>query len=426
MNILLVGSGGREHALAWKICQSKDVEKIYVFPGNDGMQHLEKIQIVAGKVTPETILDVAQKFQIDFVVIGPEQPLADGAVDLLTLNKILVLGPSKAASRLESSKFFAKEWMLKWRIPTASFYCFEQAKDALAQLDLWEEGKGIVVKADELAAGKGVVVTDDKQIAKQTVLDFMENPACPVKSKRILLEEKLAGKEVSAFALCDGTHFISLGYVCDYKRVFNNDQGPNTGGMGGYSPQNWPSPACKQYIQDAIFRPVLEGMQQQGIPFKGFLYAGLMIHQEQVFVLEFNVRLGDPEAQILLPLIEEDIVPYLKASAEGQLDTLPPLKIPQNFAVHVVMTSEGYPSTDETPLRLNESITYPSPWVAEKAYLFFAGVKKNSKGFLVNSGGRVLGVTAVNSSLEGARTTAYDWIQQIHFAGAHWRTDIAK
>ncbi|MEK7483003.1 MAG: phosphoribosylglycinamide synthetase C domain-containing protein, partial [Planctomycetota bacterium] len=274
--------------------------------------------------------------------------------------------------------------------------------------------------------GKGVVVTHEKSVAEKTLFDFMKNPQCSVKTNKILFEEKLIGKEVSAFALCDGENFVPLGYICDYKRLQDGDLGPNTGGMGGYAPQDWPSESCKKFVNDQIFSVVLRGMQQQGTPFRGILYAGLMIHDEKISVLEFNVRFGDPEAQILLPLIETDLVPYFQKIAEGgKITSLEKIRLRKETAVHVVLTSEGYAAIDETPMRLGETISLPQT-TPESPIIFFAGVQRNTSGNLVNSGGRVLGVTALGNSLESARKKVYPFIQQIHFRGVHWRKDIAQ
>lgn len=427
MNILLLGSGGREHALAWKMSQSPLVKKIYVLPGNAGMSETPKVCCVEeANFNKHFLASLAHQYAINLIVVGPEKPLSEGVVEALDSEGFKVFGPTSSAAQLESSKVFAKNFMQQHSIPTAPFHVFEDYDLAWQKLQTWDYQKGIVLKADGLASGKGVVVTHEKNVAEKTLFDFMKNPQCSVKTTKILLEEKLLGKEVSAFALCDGEHFAPLGYICDYKRLRDGDQGPNTGGMGGYSPQNWPSNSCKKFVNDHIFSTVLQGMKKQGSPFRGILYAGLMIDQEKVSVLEFNVRFGDPETQILLPLIETDLVPYFqKVASHASLATLPPIRLQKKVAIHVVMTSEGYPAIDETPMRLGQVIQIPTH-TEKDSLLFFAGVKRNSDGNLVNTGGRVLGVTALGDSFEIARKNAYQLLQKIHFSGAYWRKDIAQ
>ena len=424
--ILLLGSGGREHALAWKMAQSASVTDIYALPGSDGMAGVKKVRCVAGNPADAAfVVKTAQELKADLVVIGPEKPLAAGVTDALEKTGIAVLGPTQAAARLESSKIFAKEFMAECGIPTAPFKVadsYEAAREICATWDI--KNKGIVIKADGLAAGKGVVVTHDRAEALKSVHDFMVNPACTVKSERLLLEQKLSGREVSAFALCDGKAFVPLGYACDYKRVRDNDEGPNTGGMGGYAPKNWPSPEAQQFVNENIFARVMSGMKKRGIPFKGILFAGLMIEGDNINVIEFNTRFGDPEAQILLPLIAEDIVPLFARAAAGTLGAAPPLSTFPEHALHVVMVSEGYPETFGTGMRLGEKIDIPAT-LNDNTLLFISGAKKKG-GHWVNDGGRVMGVTALGKTMEEARARAYGTIEKIRFQGAHWRKDIGQ
>ena len=423
--ILLLGSGGREHALAWKMAQSPAVTRIYALPGSDGIRSVEKVECISGDPADvEFVLKTAQALRPDLIVVGPEKPLAAGIVDALESEGMVVLGPRKAAARLENSKIFAKEFMTDFGIPTAAFKVADSYDEALRMCATWDiEGKGIVIKADGLAAGKGVVVTHDRAEALKTLHDFMMNPACSVKSSRILLEHKITGKEVSAFALCDGETFLPLGYACDYKRVGDNDQGPNTGGMGGYAPKNWPSDKARQFIQEKVFLPVIAGMQKRGTPFKGILFAGLMIDGDNVQVIEFNTRFGDPEAQILLPLIKEDIVPLFTKAAKGSLDGVDAPSSGAQHALHVVMVSEGYPETLGTGMRLGEKIDIPE--ALNDTLLFISGAKKKNNQW-VNDGGRVIGVTALGKTIEEARERAYKTIEKIRFGGAHWRKDIGR
>lgn len=428
--ILLLGSGGREHALAWKLSQSPAVKEILALPGNDGMALLPKVECIAGNpAVSAAVVAAATEHGVNLVVIGPETPLAAGVTDALEQNGFAVMGPAKAAAQLESSKIFAKEFMRDCNIPTAPFTVCDSHEDAIAALKDWPvEDKGIVIKADGLAAGKGVVVTNDRAEAKQTLFDFMVNPACTVKTDRVLLEEKLSGKEVSAFALCDGESFITLGYACDYKRVRDNNEGPNTGGMGCYSPREWPSEKTRAFVEEGIFRPVIEGMKKRGTPFKGILFAGLMVKGDDVNVIEFNTRFGDPETQVLMPLIEDDMAPLFLQASQGALPKDTKVKLRDSMAVHVVMASEGYPETFGGDMRLGEVIDLPEKLLKgsnDNGLLFVMGARKKN-GAWTNEGGRVLGVTGMGASLEEARERAYSAIESIRFNGAHWRKDIGR
>ena len=431
MKLLMIGSGGREHAMSWKLAQSSQVQTVYVAPGNDGMSLTPKIELLNINVKDQqAILDTVKKLDIELVVVGPEQPLADGLVDFLEDNKVLAFGPKKAPAQLEASKVFSKAFMNEFGIPTAKSKEYHSFQEAMDDIENWDMEKGIAIKADELAGGKGVVVTHDLEEAKKTLFDFMENPECTVKTKSMLIEEKLVGKEASAFAICDGETFIEVGYACDYKRVRDNDEGPNTGGMGGYSPKNWPSEACKKTVTEEVIQKTIDGMKKRGTPFKGILFVGLMIDGDTPKVIEFNVRFGDPETQILMPLIEGDLLPTYLAAAKGELSSLgtEKIRLKNESSVHIVMASEGYPSTDATPMTLKQVIDYPhhlTPGEQADKFLFMAGVKKEGDE-LVNTGGRVLGVTALGDTLEKARRLAYESIKEIHFNGAHWRGDIAK
>lgn len=414
MKVLVVGGGGREHALAWKMAQSPLVDRICVLPGNEGMSG-DKIECISGD-----ILSTAAKLKPGLIVVGPEKPMADGFVDKLEAGGHLVLGASRAAAQLESSKIFSKNFMLEEGIPTARALTCNSYEEALAALKTWNvEKDGIVIKADGLAAGKGVVVTHDRTEAEKTLHSFMKDETCPVKAERVLFEEVLKGREVSAFALCDGTRFMPLGYICDYKRVNDDNKGPNTGGMGGFSPKGWPTDAARDFVNNKIFASVLHGMKKRGTPFKGILFAGLMVDRDDVKVIEFNVRFGDPETQSLMPLMESDIVPLFLAAAKGDLSTCHSPVIKEMSAIHVVMTSAGYPDVN---MQLGEKIELQSN---DNTHVFFAGVKKKD-GALVNTGGRVLGVTALGKTIDEAREKAYAQINRIKFSGAHWRKDIGR
>jgi phosphoribosylamine--glycine ligase len=426
MNVLLLGSGGREHALAWKISRSPLVSRLYVLPGSDGIAALPKTECLPGNaIAMADVLIAAQRIKPDLIVVGPESVLEAGVSDALVKSGFLVSAPSRAAAQLETSKIFSKQFMTSVGIPTAPFTVCHSHDEAAAALRSWPvEKEGVVIKADGLATGKGVVVTHDRAEAETTLYDFMKNPACTVKTDKVLLEKKVTGKEVSAFALCDGETFIPLGYACDYKRVNDGNQGHNTGGMGGYTPEGWPSAQVRQFVNEQIFKKTVDGMKKNGVPYTGFLYAGLMIEGDAVNVIEFNARFGDPEAQILLPLIEDDLVPLLQAAAKQELAKAGPVSLGKSSAVHVVMVSEGYPDVMGAGMRLGEKISLPAS-LNDNALLFIAGAKKKD-GDWINSGGRVLGVTAIGATIEEARKNAYKAIENIHFNGAHWRKDIGR
>lgn len=428
---LVVGGGGREHALAWALARSAAVETVFVMPGNPGMVDDGKIVVCDTAASFLNIQNIVTESDIDLVVIGPEVPLVDGLVDQLQEVGILAFGPGKAAALLEGSKVFSKDFMRRYDIPTAAFNTFDNYDEALAYICAIDCSKGVVLKADTLAAGKGVVVTDSFDQAKQTLYDFMCNAECSVKTKSILIEELLTGREVSAFAICDGTNFRVLGYAGDYKRVFDNNLGPNTGGMGAISLQDYPSAAVKEDIIHNVFKKTIDGMQTDGTPFKGVLFAGLMIDDElaSVNVIEFNVRFGDPETQVLLPLVDEDFYELLKNAASGGFanDDGHQVALKKAVAMHIVMASKGYPSISaKSPMLLNQNIAYKADETIqnEQQLIFFSGVKKNASGKLVNTGGRVLGVTMLADDLDTAREKSYAFIDKLQFKGSHYRRDI--
>lgn len=439
MNIAILGSGGREHAFAWRLSKESDVQQIDVIPGNPGMAFSsDKIKSFGANISTDNfdeLIYLLKERKTDIVIVGPEGPLASGVVDQLETVGIPVLGPSQKSAQLESSKAFAKDFMAKYHIPTANFIKASDADHAFEELEKWNvENEGIVIKASELAGGKGVVVTDDREVAKKTIYDFLLNPDCTVNTKELVFEKKLTGREVSAFALCDGQDFKMLGYACDYKRLLDNDEGPNTGGMGCFVPKEWPTPEQKMFIEKNIIDKTLLGMINEGTPYKGILFVGLMINDEienSINVIEYNVRFGDPEAQTLMPLLEGDFSQALLSAAKGNLINSEPLKIGRKTAIHVVMTSEGYPSIDGTPLNTGHGIKVADYLLEndENSQLFFAGVKSqggNGENLLVNSGGRVLGLTISADSLKKARELVYQKIQDISFEGAFYRRDIGE
>ncbi|MEI8346171.1 MAG: phosphoribosylamine--glycine ligase [Pseudomonadota bacterium] len=429
MRVIILGSGGREHALAYKMALSDCVSTIYALPGNPGMAFTPKVQLLA--VDPcdiDRVARMAKDLKADLVIVGPEKPLAQGIVDELQKAGIVALGPTQKAAQLESSKIYAKEFMAEFEIPTARFVKCADYQEALATLTAWDysDGKGVVLKADELCQGKGVIVAADCLEAMLGLENLMGKGDYPVKAKKIILEEKICGKEVSAFALCDGQNFITLGYACDYKRAYDWDQGPNTGGMGATIPQNWPTADQRAWIEKNIFAKTMTGCQKRGIPFKGFLFAGLMIDGdgvgENIQLLEYNTRLGDPETQVLLPSIEDDLFPYFLAAAKGELNQFQESpKIKKEAAIHVVMASGGYPGNN---LALGKLIEYSTDIPQEDLLIFFSGVQKDQYGLIKNSGGRVMGITALAPTLTEARAKVYAAIGKVHLEKSFCRSDI--
>lgn len=429
MNVLILGQGGREHALAWRLSQDEAVQRVLVMPGNPGMLETKKVELIPGtlEIGPG-LVTLIKGLNVDLVVVGPEAPLCDGLVDQMRGSGIAVLGPLQAAARLEGSKSFSKKFMQEFEIPTADFKIFTDADEARAFVQTRPWGGRLVIKASELAQGKGVVVSDQLETQLRTIADFLENPDYPVKSRELVIEECVAGQELSVFALCDGEELLYLGEARDHKRLLDGDQGPNTGGMGCFSAPDLLTPELRDKIIDTTLRPVLAGMKTRGHPFRGFLFAGLMIDGAEINVLEYNVRFGDPEAQTLMPLLKGELAPVLRQAALGSLATAKGQVFldRSKTSVHVVMSSKNYPGLDGQPLLLEQEVSCEDALRTHKkndVWLFFAGVKK-AEGTLLNSGGRVLGVTALGEDLEGARTRAYENLKKVHFEGAHFRKDI--
>jgi phosphoribosylamine--glycine ligase len=420
MKILVVGQGGREHALAWKILQSPKVKQVFVAPGNVGMlSKLPNLTSVDVKATDiEGLLQFAIKEKIDLTVVGPENSLEKGLQDLFKAKGLKIFGPSKAAAQLESSKTFAKEIMSAAKVPTAEYKAFKTFETAVQFIErtAWAQ---MVVKADGLAAGKGVVVCVNKAEAFQAVKSFMVDDILGFKVQDLLIEEFLVGPEVSVFALSDGNNVTFLGTAGDHKRLRDHDQGPNTGGMGVISPSPFFNDGDETLIMNTVIKPVVDEMKKRGTPFSGVLFAGLMKTSNGYKTLEFNVRFGDPETQALMPLIDEDIVPWFLACAEGALHNTS-IKMKRDKAIHIVMAAHGYPGTEGIAVRGGDLISLPSMIDAQ---LFFAGVDHKDHQ-LVTSGGRVLGVTSLAETYTEARIKAYSNISQIKFDGAQFRTDI--
>jgi len=418
VKILVVGSGGREHALAWKLSQSPRVKRIFCAPGNAGTEQLaENVALAANDLAG--LMRFARDNQIGLTVVGPDDPLANGIVDLFDAAGLRVFGPTKAAAQLESSKIFAKELMRKCRIPTAMAGSFERSDRALAFCERLPSP--IVIKADGLALGKGVVVAHDCDEAA-TAIDAMMNQAqFGEAGRRIVVEEFLRGTECSVHALVGGTGYRMLATARDHKRAYDGDKGPNTGGMGAISPaDNWTAEAQAVFDRD-VMKPLVRGLMRSGIAFSGLLFPGLMMTAAGLRVLEFNCRFGDPETQAILPRLKSDLLDLLEATRNGTVQDAVP-EWDERVAVTVVLASGGYPGAYKTGIPiagLDECAALPDVQV------FHAGTRRGKDGTVVTAGGRVLAITALGTSATEARQHAYEAVSRVSFEGCHYRRDIA-
>ncbi len=413
VNVLVVGSGGREHALSWKLSTSEKIDQVYAAPGNGGT--LQNVELSVTDI--EGLAKFAQEKNC-FTVVGPEDPLAAGIVDAFVEKGLPIFGPSKNAAKLESSKIWAKEFMKRNSIPTADFEIFDDAQKAKDFVKSYE--KPVVIKADGLAAGKGVIVCKNKDEANDAIDTILTKKSFGDAGSKIIIEERIDGVEASYIALCDGKIGIPMATSQDHKRVFDNDEGPNTGGMGAYSPTPIIDEKLGTEIQEKIIDKTIHAMRDEGFEFKGFLYAGIMIKDGIPYVLEYNVRMGDPECQPILMRLDSDLYDYLHASYEGKLNELPEISWKNQYSVCVVLASKGYPSSYPT----GDEITGFEN-ISSDAFVFHAGTKKQDDKIKSN-GGRVLGVTALGSSLEDAINNAYDACNHIHWTNKYHRTDIGK
>jgi phosphoribosylamine--glycine ligase len=416
--ILLVGSGGREHALAWKLAQSRLVEQIVVAPGNPGIAQVPKVRVVpiGAEAVPELIA-VAVAEKADLVVCGPETSLVAGLGDAVRAAGIAFFGPSQAAAEIEGSKAYAKRLMANAGVPTAAFGAFEDLDAALAFIDA--QPGNVVVKADGLAAGKGVVVASSKAEAKDAARRMMADRAFGAAGARVVVEERLTGREVSMMAFCDGERIALLATAEDHKAVGDGDVGPNTGGMGTYSPSPLVDEALSARIVETIFMPTVRAMAADGRPFRGLLYGGLMLTPDRgPMVIEWNCRFGDPETQSVLSRMEDDLYPWLAGAARGQLPEGAP-RWYDGAAVCVVLAAGGYPGKP----RSGDAIEGLPPGDPD-VLAFHAGTRLDDEGRVVTSGGRVLGITARGKSFDEARARAYAAVSGIRFEGMHFRRDI--
>lgn len=422
-NVLLLGSGAREHAIAWKVSQSKKLNQLYIAPGNPGTSHCgTNVDISANDF--DSIKKLIWEKDIDLIIVGPEDPLVNGITDVILSDKVLsnliVIGPSEKGAMLEGSKQFAKDFMNKYNIPTARYQKFNKLQKADAVQFLQTLSPPYVIKADGLAAGKGVVIAHHFNEAEQTITEFF-NGKFGTASENIVIEEFLNGVEVSYFILCNGTNYVLLPEAKDYKRIGENDTGPNTGGMGTVSPvENIATQEFTQKVVKQIIEPTLSGLQKENISYCGFIFFGLMNVNGTPYVIEYNCRLGDPEAESILPRIETDFIELLEKTGHKQLHKNC-IKISEKKSATVILASKGYPEQFEKgfEIKIKNEKTHPD------THIFFAGVKSEHDKLLTN-GGRIMAVTSLGNTLEEALQHSYESIQQIHFENKYFRKDIGQ
>jgi phosphoribosylamine--glycine ligase len=417
MKVLVVGQGGREHCVVWKICQSPRVDKVWCAPGNGGTSLIaENVPIQANDI--EALLAFAKKMSIDLVVVGPEAPLVGGIVDRFTQEGIKIFGPTRDLALLEGSKVFAKQIMRKYNIPTSGFEVFSEA--ASAKKYVMQRGAPLVIKADGLAAGKGVVVAHSIDEAHQAIDMIMVEKKFGASGERIVIEEYLEGEEVSLLIFTDGKNIVPLVSSQDHKRVFDDDKGPNTGGMGAYSPAPLVRESLLSKVNDEICMPLIEGLRTEGRRYQGMLYLGLMIKEGQPSVLEFNVRFGDPETQAILPKLKSDLVEIMLDTVEGNLSDCH-LDWDPRFCLCVVLASGGYPHSYEKGKKIQGLEALEE---MQDIFVFHAGTKYTPS--LVTNGGRVLNVAGLGTTLKDAQKIVYSAIENIRFEGMHYRRDIGN
>lgn len=420
MKVLVIGSGAREHAITWKVAQSPNVDSIFVAPGNAGTARIAtNLDIRVNDF--ESLAKAVQKHGVDIIIVGPENPLAEGITDYFQERGVPIFGPSKNAAQLEASKAFAKDLFQKYGIPCAKSRTFSALPEAIEYVR--QQKSAVVIKADGLAAGKGVIVTETQEQAIEALTRIMTTREFGAAGDKVVIEEKLEGKEMSYFAISDGKTVLPLVAACDYKRVNDGDQGPNTGGMGSYSPPYFLTPALEMRVLDNVIKPTVAAMEKEGRPYRGVLYAGLMINlpaADQPKLLEYNVRFGDPECQVILPRLKSDLLEIVLGTINGTLDRVKP-EWDNQVCVGVVMASRGYPGNYQTGLPISGLDD-----LDEDIIVFHAGTRPGDKpGQIVTSGGRVLTVVALGKTVNEAREKIYSNINRIKFEGAHYRKDIA-
>lgn len=418
MKVLVMGGGGREHVLCWKLSQSKKLEKIYCVPGNAGIEQIAQCEDIPYEKDFSSLTQFVEQEKIDFTIVGPEAPLVNGIVDFFQKRKLKIFGPSKKASILEGSKVFAKRFMKKYCIPTAKFNVFSDFDKASQYIKNQENSQ--VIKVDGLAAGKGALLTNTKEEAIEAARKVLKEEAFGEAGKKIVIEEKLKGREISFFVLTDGKTVKPLISSQDHKSIYEGDRGPNTGGMGAYSPASL-TPFLYKKIMNKIILPTLNGMRKGKKPYRGVLYVGLMIRDGEPKVLEFNVRFGDPEMQVTLPRLYNDLFEVLLSTSEGNLDRIN-LYWRQQAATCIILASRGYPGKYEK----GKSIKGLADLVKSKnIFAFYAGVEKKNDN-LFTSGGRVVGITALGKNLKESIQQAYRGVKKVYFEGMYYRGDIGK
>lgn len=414
MNVLVIGGGGREHAIVWSLSKSKKVDKIYCIPGNAGISQLAQCVDISATDIYGICGYLSEKKDIDYIVVSPDDPLALGLVNILTEKGYKVFGPTKQAAMIESSKVFSKQLMKKYGIPTAEYQIFDNYNDAAQYISTAKFP--LVVKADGLALGKGVYICQKIDEAQNAVKEMIEGGKFGSSGSRVVIEEYLVGFEVSVLAFTDGKTLIPMPSSQDHKRAYDGDLGANTGGMGAFSPSLKYTPDMQKYAYEHIFMPTINALNREGKIFKGVIYFGLMINGNQIKVLEYNARFGDPETQSLLPRLKTDLLDIFLAVTEGKLDKIN-IEWEDNTAICVVMASKGYPEKYEKGISITIGKT------DSDVIVFHAGTKFVD-GNLVTNGGRILGITSIAKDIETARELAYKNIEKIHFEGAHYRKDI--
>ena len=419
MKILVIGGGGREHALCWKLAQGREFHKIYCAPGNAGTaQVAENVPIAATDI--ENLRLFAEHQNVDLTVVGPEKPLIAGIVDAFEAKGLRIFGPSKEPAMLEGSKAYAKELMLRAGIPTAPFRSFDDA--AAARDYLRAQSFPIVIKADGEAAGKGVVVAKDFAQADAAIHRMMEKRVFGASGDKVIIEQCLSGQELSVMAFVDGETVVPMAAAQDHKRIGDGDVGPNTGGMGAYAPVPAATHAVLKIVREKILYPAVSAVRETGIPYRGVLYAGVMLTDDGPYCIEFNCRFGDPETQVVLPLLESDLADILSAAVDVELEKVP-VKFSDRAAVSVVMASGGYPDHSES----GKVVTgLDAAAKLDAVAIFHAGTEIGEDGQIITSGGRVLSVTATGETFTEARERSYAAIKRIHFEGAQYRTDIGR
>lgn len=418
MNVLIIGNGGREHAIAWKINQSPLLDNLFCLPGNAGTESLATNLTNIDTAHHQSIIDVVQANTIDLVIIGPEQPLADGLADSLNANNVKVFGPTAIGAKLEASKSFSKSFMKDSGLPTSNFDIFSDIDSALNFINKNESSiTDYVIKADGLAAGKGVILPNNIDEATRAINQIMSDKIFGNAGDKLIIEKRIPGKEVSAHAFSDGKNIIPMPFVCDHKPVFDGNKGPNTGGMGCFSPPQWLSKQLQRTINQDISAKTIESLSKINIDYKGVLYPGLMIDGQDINILEYNCRFGDPETQILMSKLQSDLLEICLAAADKKLDQIN-IKWDQRPTVGVILASGGYPGKYQT----GQEITGLAD-VDDDINIFFAGVKRE-KDKLMTAGGRVMAVVGTGNTLHEAREKTYKNVRKIKFDNMHYRTDI--